>query len=142
MRRLFYILLLALLSACSNPFASPGVPGVRLVNATGVDLLYLGMERERAHVVDPAPLWRVADHSERRVRAGETRRAEIEGYERGADVRLFLYAVRDGSGEAPLGAMRTVTHEELRRSGYRIVIDHLPLASGHASPGLLPRSER
>jgi hypothetical protein len=97
--------------------------GLTLENRSGRAVMYNAMELEASHLVDPAPEWRVRDRPERLVSPGQEVR--IEGYERGDDVRLFIYLVHAAAEKAVLTRMLTVSDAELRRTGYRVVLDKL-----------------
>ena len=120
----FFVLLLLVAPACSSPLLSIGAAErVALQNRTSSPLLYLAVERELSTRVDPNPSWRVADHLDRLIEPAQTRDVEVQEYQRGDDVRVFLYRVADRSGEAPLVKIMTVTHAQLRRSNYLIVVE-------------------
>lgn len=124
----FFLLTLALAcSACADALlAGEEATQLTLVNRTPAPFLYLALEREASNLVDPMPSLRVAEHLERLVEPGQEVRIEPAGYTRGEDVRLFLYIVpvtdEGRTGEAPLVSIRTLTHEELNRSAYHVVV--------------------
>ena len=126
MRLILLILLLLPVAACSNPllFGSEA-DGIVLRNRATHPLLYLAVEREVCTRLDPNPSWRVADHLDHLIEPGETRRIEVDAYQRGDDVCIFLYRVTDRSGTVPLVKSLTVTHAELRRSNYLVVVETL-----------------
>lgn len=126
MRRLL-VLGLALAGLACSPLLSGGT-GVTLANRSDSALLYLAMDAESATLVDPNPVWRVADHLDRLVERGEEVEIEAEGYRRGRGVTLFLYAVPEGDRAtvmAPLADVVTLTDRQLRASGYRVVVREL-----------------
>lgn len=123
----FLVLGLALAGLACAPVWSGGAD-LTLANRTDAALLYLAMDAESARLVDPNPLWRVADHLERLVEPGQEVAIEAEGYRRGRGVTVFLYAVPAGdraSAMAPLVEVVTLTAPQLRAAGYRVVVREL-----------------
>ena len=126
MRFLLPVLTAFAIAGCSSLLLSPeDASDLVLVNHSGHALLYLALELQSSHPIDPNPSWRVAEHKHRLIEPGAERAIEVEGYTRGKDVRLFLYKVGDRNGEAPFTTVLTVTDEQLRESGYRIRVTDL-----------------
>jgi hypothetical protein len=126
MRSFLVAVLPLVLAACARGVTPSQAPGdLTLENRSGRAVMYHAMELEASHLADPAPEWRVRDHAERLVSPGGRQEVRIEGYERGNDVRLFIYLVDAASEKAVLTRMLTVSDAELRRTGYRVVVDKL-----------------
>ena len=128
----FGLLALLVLSACSHvgDEEAGAVPDeILLTNALGETLYFTALEAELSSLVDPLPAFH-PDSTDAfpAVAPGATVPVrEIDAYEPGDDVRFFLYAERSGGddGAAVFAGVLTVTNEELRRSGGRVVVDEL-----------------
>ncbi len=104
-----------------------------LVNQTGETIYYLALDEETAHLVDPIPCFEPSGAPLPALADGATAAlTDIEGYEPGEDLRLFIYAVRDQECQissaatlAHLVAYPEVTDAALRQHKGRIVLDAL-----------------
>jgi hypothetical protein len=125
MRDLLLLALACLGYACFSP--SPGGggdDGLWVENAGENAVLFSIFELEQSNLVDPAPAMQVEEHPDRLLEPGQRRRVQVEGYARGAAVRLFVYDVPAGQrgGAVQQSRMITVTHEELLRSDFVVRI--------------------
>ncbi|HEX8359132.1 MAG TPA: hypothetical protein VF613_03375 [Longimicrobium sp.] len=126
MRSFLCAVLPLVLAACAQGVATSQAGGdLTLENRTGRAVMYHAIELEASHLMDPAPEWRVGDRPERLVPAGGRREVQVEGYKRGDGVRLFIYVVDAAAEKATLARTLTVSGEELRRTGYRVVVEKL-----------------
>lgn len=118
------------IAACSLLSAGDAQPPLRLVNATETPFVYLAWEREATSLIDLAGTITFEEIPENYLEPGETAHVtEIAAYEPGDDIRLFLFAVADSSRQGQIVAhyarMIDVSHAELLRRWYRVVVDSL-----------------
>lgn len=139
LKRLTLLLLLAaFLPGCSlmlDDVAAEGDSNITLVNRSGEKIYYLALELETAHrsyiksILD-------SDESSRSVAANdEVTVDEIGGYQKGDDVRFFVYALRKARSiddpsphpgrVAKLQRHLTLTAEDIRRQNGRVVVEEL-----------------
>ena len=119
------------LPACSLWEFSEGEPdagAVVLVNRAGVAFYYDGWDLEASHQVDPRPSIPLEDMPFPQLEPGASAEVErIHAYDEGDDLRFFLYTLdadeATGATVARLTRILTVTHEELRQRGGRIVVE-------------------
>lgn len=101
--------------------------GILLVNLTSKPLVYLALELEESHLVDPNPRLDVTPEHERFIEEGASElvaNASIRGkYEPGDTVRFLLYEVTEN--EAVLKDALTVTAADLERLDYRVEVREL-----------------
>lgn len=110
--------------ACFSPPPREGGTELWVENQGEAAVLFVAFELEQSYLVDPAPELSMEEHPDRLLEPGERRRVEVEGYERGRGVRLFLYDVPAGQrgGPVPQSRMITLPDEALRRAGYVVRI--------------------
>lgn len=116
------LVLAGALAACGT--VDPADDEIVLTNRADFPVIAMIFELEASHLVDPIPTLEVTADDPRVIRSGASRRFRGDdvhgGYERGDDVRLFLYRV--SGDEALLDEIVTVTHAELAIRGFRIQI--------------------
>lgn len=117
--------LLTLAALCVSCGVVDPVPaGVVLTNVGDATLLALVLERETANVVDPNPRFPVEPDDPRILPPGADRSYDaadiIGGYERGQDLRVFIYEVI--AGEAVWEGAKTLTHGEMDARDFRMDI--------------------
>ena len=117
--------LLTLAALCvSCGVVDPGPDGVVLTNASDITLLALVVERETSNVIDPNPRFDVEPDDPRIMPPGADRSYDaadiIGGYERGQDLRVFIYEII--AGEAVWEGVKTLTHGEMDARGFRMDI--------------------
>lgn len=125
MRALLTLVLAASLAGCS--LVTDRTPDVRLTNGTDVPIIYLAMEREASNTVDPNPELPRAEYFGRIVEEEATTGVEqiLGGWEKGDDLRFFIYAAPEDAETATLTSILDASAEELRRQGYRVRVDDL-----------------
>lgn len=99
---------------------------ITLENRTGEVLYYHALELELSHRVDPRPSYPQNEASFSRIGPGEAQKIQsIDGYEKGDDVRFFLYAPDTSTGSESLIVLKdylTVQHRDLIKNDGRVVI--------------------
>lgn len=126
MRTLLLFFLVVGLAGCSLA-GSDQAPVVRLTNNTDVPILYVAIEREASHRLDISPELPRTEFTGRIVKPGATTNVEqIEGgWERGDDLRFFLYATPESADAATYAKSQDVSAEALRRQDYLVRVDSL-----------------
>lgn len=130
MPRLLALLpLLLLAQACSLSSASDSDENgaLVLVNQTGEPLFVTALERSLADRTDPMPAFDLKTVPFPRLAPGATVRLVPPRYEEGADVAVFVYAVREveGQAQAVFMGVRLVSAAQLRSDGGRVELADL-----------------
>lgn len=126
MRTFLTLILGASLAGCSL-LGIDEAPNVRLTNGAEVPVAVLAREREATNTLDPNPELPRAESANRIVSEGATTNLDpIEGgWDKGDDVRLFLYAAPEGGPTVSLTKTLDVSAKELRRQKYHLRVDSL-----------------
>jgi hypothetical protein len=100
----------------------PDEDKIKVVNGTGVPIVFHAMELQASYLFDPAPFFPVEPNDPRVLSPGarrSLRMKDIDGpFRLGDDIRFFLYeVVGDTAQSRPIV---TLTAKELRDSDYRV----------------------
>lgn len=125
--RAFLTFVLAVGLAGCSLVSTDQTPDVRLTNDTEAPVIYLAMEREASNTADPNPELPRAEYADRIVEEGAPTDVEqiAGGWEKGDDLRFFIYAAPEDAEMATFTRIFDASAEELRRQDYHIRIDNL-----------------
>ncbi len=114
------VVLLAALASCS--ILEPDEDKIKVVNDTGVPLVFLAMELQTSHLFDPAPTISVEPNDPRVLLAGASRSLPMKdvegGFRLGDDIRFFLYEVVGDTAESR--SILTRTAKDLEDANFRV----------------------